>query len=219
MKIKYNNSWHEKNYEWRRAVNQKYNMDWIKFFNFEKYEIISIDELAKEKIDIRNASQYQVVWLRNIDRLIELLPPNIQPNNYHLLDVGCGAGISTIYFYDNYPFKTFQGFDFSKNLLFYAKRNFELYSKKRNNKTNTIEFINSDARNYKLNDQPIFMFMYNPFEFPIAKDFLQNNLNNLRKNNSIIAIANDIYIEDILKLNIHNQIIRDSINNLSLIFF
>lgn len=146
-------------------------MDWISFFNFEKYETISIDELAKEKIDIKNSYEYHVVWLRNIDRLIDLLPPNIDPNNYNLVYVGCGAGISTIYFYDNYPFKTFQGFDFSKNLISYAKRNFELYYKKRSNKIRKIEFINSDARNYTLNNQPIFIFMYNPFRFPIAKKF------------------------------------------------
>ena len=33
-----------------------------------------------------------------------MLPPYIKPQEYELVDAGCGSGISTIYFAKNYPF-------------------------------------------------------------------------------------------------------------------
>jgi len=54
---------------------------------------------GKQNKDIGNDSTpYMTVWLKKIDRLMGLFSSDIKLENYHLCDVGCGLGVSTIYF-------------------------------------------------------------------------------------------------------------------------
>ena len=58
-----------------------------------------------------------------------MLPSKLDFSEYSLLDVGCGSGISTLYFLENYQFKSYLGFDKSKHLIFNAEKNKEIFSK------------------------------------------------------------------------------------------
>ena len=221
INLTYNKSWHEKDYKWIRELNDKYNSNWINNYSFKNFEVISLEKLSEENLDTTDSVRFQVVWLKNIDKIMDMLPIDFQPSRYNLIDIGCGSGISTLYFLDNFPFKSFKGVDFSKRLIKYAKDNLKKYedrpySKKR---LNFIEFEVKNAKNYNLPKKKNFLFLYNPFGFQTAKLFINNNLNNLKKNNSILAIVNDIYIDKISKMKFHKRIIRDTKNNLSLVFY
>ena len=223
MKINFihNNSWHEKNYKWIRELNDKYNSNWINNYGFNNFEVISLEKLSEEKLDTSDSVRFQVVWLKNIDKIMDMLPIYFQPCEYHLIDIGCGSGISTLYFLDNFPFKSFIGVDFSKRLVEYAKDNLKKYLIRSNSerRLKTIEFKVKNANNFTLPEKKNFIFLYNPFGFQTAKLFINNNLNNLKNNNAIIAIVNDIYIDKISKMKLHKRIIRDTKNNLSLVFY
>ena len=55
--------------------------------------------------------------------------PNFDFKNYTLLDVGCGSGIPTIYFYENSNFTKFTGFDLSKKLNNKAIKKIKIFIK------------------------------------------------------------------------------------------
>lgn len=218
MDLSYNDLWKTEAYLWRREVSEKYNSQWIEHYGLKFFETISLKELSKQKLDVKYSSPFQVVWLRNIDRLMDMMPVNINLGNYNLIDVGCGSGISTLYFYDFYPFKSFYGFDFSRDLISKAEINLKSYLLKSKSEK-SINFKVKDAKNFILQDQANLLFMFHPFEFPIARQFILNNLFKLKKNNSIIAFSNDFYIKKIIELNEHQKLIRDTFNNLSLILY
>ena len=218
MDLSYNNLWKSEAYLWRREVSEKYNYNWIKYFGLKFFENVSLKEFSEQNLEVKYSGSFQVVWLRNIDRLMDMMPVEINIRNYNLIDVGCGSGISTLYFLEYYPFKSFHGFDFSEDLITKAEINLKLYLLKSKSKK-FIDFKVNNAKNIILEDQKNLLFMFHPFEFPIAREFILNNLHNLKKNNSIIAFSNDFYIKKIIDLNKHRKLIRDPFNNLSLILF
>lgn len=60
--------------------------------------------------------------------------------------------------------------------------------------------------------------MFNPFGFKTLKSFLDNNIQNLKINKSIILYANDLYINEINQI-YDVEIIRNHFYNLSVIKF
>jgi SAM-dependent methyltransferase len=211
-----NQNWKEPSYEWRRIVSEDYNRKWISKHSLSGWENTELTELGLDSQDISDSEPFRVVWLRNIDRLIDLLPIEFNPENFTLIDAGCGAGVSTLYFYDFYPFKYFLGFDFSEDLINTAKANLLTFNSK-SKPVKKIDFIQSDARLFCIPDTPCFIFMYNPFGFNTAKIFFDNNLRKLQQNGAILAISYDPWINQLLELKIHRTHIRDAFNNLSLI--
>ena len=53
-----------------------------------------------------------------------------------------------------------------------------------------IKIFNADASEYILEDKSYFIFMFNPFDGFIMRQFIQNNYENLVKNKSVIAYSN-----------------------------
>jgi len=149
-----------------------------------------------------------VVWLKNIDRILNLIPKYYDLKNYHFMDIGCGSGISTIYFKKNYEFKTYSGVDFEKIFIEYCEIN------KRNSSTDDIQFSIEDVTYLILQDKPYFLFLFNPFGPKTIKSFIKNNLQNLKNNNSIIGYVNDLHINHFTDYDV--QIIRDDFYNISL---
>ena len=146
--------------------------------------------------------------VKNIDRLFSLLPKS-SFDEYNLLDIGCGLGISTNYILKHYKFNSYSGFDISNDLLKVAKKI---------NKHLPINFIREDVTNLLLENKKFVLYMFNPFGFKTLKSFLDNNIQNLKINKSIILYANDLYINEINQI-YDVEIIRNHFYNLSVIKF
>ena len=86
-----------------RIDNESFNQNWIQLRKFVCHESISV-----ENLDFENSDSYafMVVWFKNIDRLIKMLPSDVDFSEYTLIDVGCGSGISTLYFFEKYQFRS-----------------------------------------------------------------------------------------------------------------
>ena len=94
-----------------RQKEEQYNEE---FFNSLQLNFDINQFEGKENKDIGNDSTpYMTVWLKNIDRLMGLISSDIKLENYHLCDVGCGLGISTIYFQKKYNMKSYLLFMFN----------------------------------------------------------------------------------------------------------
>ena len=195
-----------------RIENEKFNHKWIQLNKFDCYQSIPKDHLDFDNFD---STAFMVVWFKNIDRLIKMLPSEIDFSEYSLLDVGCGSGISTLYFLENYQFKSYFGFDKSKYLICNAAKNKEIFFKDKN-LSSKIEFEVCDATNFKIKEKSI-IFMFNPFGLKTMEKFFVNNLNFLKKSSSYFLYANDLCISSIA--NYGTILARDNIFNLSCIKF
>ena len=166
-------------------INDIYNY-FFKFFNNIKLDTKEL----KKNIKVRNlehSSEFQTVWLLNLNKLYNEFKKKINPNNYHFIDVGCGNGIPIIYAYKNFRFKSCSGFDFIQENIEISKKNIDSSLGINNN----IKLFNSDANEYKLEkDKSFFIFMYNPFSEYILNNFLKNNIELLKMNKSVIAYSN-----------------------------
>lgn len=114
MIFKHNNI---KNIEIRNS-NERFNQNYITSLNLE-FDIYKYEEFLNGNND---SAPYFTVWLKNIDRLFSLLPKS-SFDEYNLLDIGCGLGISTNYILKHYKFNSYSGFDISNDLLKVAKKN------------------------------------------------------------------------------------------------
>ena len=202
-------------------AHNKINNDEIREFNedFNKEFIESLDLNIKiqkfegilDNKECDDATIYQTVWLKNIDRLIKLIPKKIDLSNYNLCDVGCGIGISTIYFQKKFQFKSYSGFDISEELIEASKKIL-----KQLNLESEINVNVDNALYKKLDSKPYVLFLFNPFGKKTLKKFINNNIENLKKNKSIILYANDLLINSI---KYHKDLYRDDYFNLSCILF
>ena len=167
---------------------------------------------GKQNKDIGNDSTpYMTVWLKNIDRLMGLIPSDIKLENYHLCDVGCGLGVSTIYLKKKYKFKSFAGFDFNRVLIDKAKlisKDLEL--------ENAIEFEFKNAKEKILESKPHLLFMFNPFGINTIQRFIDNNIEVLKAKKVIVLYANDLHVNEIKG---YKKINRDAYFNLSALIF
>jgi hypothetical protein len=196
-----------------RLENSSYNEEWIKKNKLVGHEIISVGSLDVEIIQKTDSKSFQVAWLKNIDRLITMLPSNFDFKTYTLVDVGCDSGISTLYFYQNSKFKNLVGFDFSKKLIDSAENNKRiLFEKNGIDKNKKINFSVCDALNFKIHDK-VCMFMFNPFGAKTIINFVQYNINILSKTKSFLLYANDLHINEIS--NFSELYKRDDYYNLS----
>ena len=208
MNYIHNNSLDEK----IRIENEKFNHKWIQLNKFDCYQSISKDHLDFDNFD---STTFMVVWFKNIDRLIKMLPSKIDFSEYSLLDFGCGSGISTLYFLENYQFKSYFGFDKSKYLICKAEKNKEIFFKDKD-LSSKIEFEVCDATNFAIKEKSNF-FMFNPFGLKTMEKFFFNNLNFLKKSSSYFLYANDLCISSISHYG--TILARDNIYNLSCIKF
>jgi SAM-dependent methyltransferase len=116
-------------------------------------------------------------------------------NSYHFIDIGCGNG--RVCFYATKIFSKVTGIDFSPRLIDEAKHNLEGFNKYY---PKEINFILIDARGYLLPDEKCVIFMFNPFDDIILKDFLLINEHHFRDHKSVIIYANPQCADTLISL-------------------
>ncbi len=193
-----------------RYENENFNQEYIRSRELKFSEVIISDSPSIKEDSV----PCMTAWLKNIDRLMDLLPKNCNLEDYRFLDVGCGAGISTLYVEENYKFKTYAGFDFEPHLVNKAKVNKDIVM---GGRSLEVDFFVNDASEFILPQKRTFLFLFNPFGESTMNEFLLNNLETMQKTNSIMGYVNDLHIDIFDKLGC--VIRRNSYFNLSLIEF
>ncbi len=217
MSAEMKSRWNIDDFGWMKESNESYNKRWISKYGLDE-NIKELDQLEGEGLDISDSEHHQIGWLRNIDRLMDMLPIELPPSSCRLIDVGCGSGVSTLYLADNYAFSSLTGIDFSDSLIRTAKKNQKRLADF-NSSLKPISFEKSDAREYLLPHHKHLVYMFNPFGFQTAEKFISNNLEVFRETSSILAIAWDTWIAELSQKRLHKSILRNGFYKLSLVFF
>jgi SAM-dependent methyltransferase len=199
-----------------RRENDAYNFSWVLHHQLVGLNTISLDELDVDPSQATDSNPFMVVWLRNIDRLFNLLPAEVKLSEYSLVDVGCGSGISTSYIHKNYSLKKVIGFDFSSNLIDQGFLNKDiLYGQGQTG--NSLDFQVANATTFYIPEGKVILFLFNPFGWKTMKLFIENNLVALRRTRSLMLYANDLFINDVADY--AKLISRDRSFNLSVVQF
>jgi SAM-dependent methyltransferase len=199
-----------------RRENESYNFSWVSERRLVGSDNVQLDELGIDTSLASDSSPFMLVWLRNIDRLFNLLPAAVELREYSLVDVGCGSGISTSYIHKNYPLKKVIGFDFSSNLIkqSFLNKNI-LYGQGQDG--NSLDFQVADATTFYIPKGKVILFLFNPFGWKTMKRFIENNLVALRRTGALMLYANDLCINEVTDY--AKLISRDQFFNLSVVQF
>lgn len=194
-----------------RVENNQYNENFIKTLDLSEVEIFDTYKSSETPL-LNDSNPFQTVWFKNIDRLMRMIPVKVNVKNYHLIDVGCGLGFSTIYFKEKYDFKSYQGFDYDSKLVQLSNE-----ISKKNYQNDNIIFFQSDASEHLLDsDKSYILFIFNSFGEKTLRRFISNNLYSLKNNNSIILYCNDHHYTDIKG---YTDFFRNDYYNLSCFIF
>lgn len=199
-----------------RAENEDFNQRWISAHGLVGAGMIALSQLDVLPAQRADANPFMVVWLKNIERLCDMFNKVFLPQDFTLLDVGCGSGISTLFFAQNYSFPDFFGFDFSADLIDLAKQNREIMLNE-SARTSQVSFKVADAQTVRLPERRYALFMFNPFGWQTMEAFIENNVELLKKTGSVVLYANDIFVNELQEYG--KVVARDELYNLSVISF
>lgn len=138
----------------------------------------------KDQHSLQHGFHYAPVPLKILRLLIGKLKD--EPSETCFIDIGCGKGLAC--FYASRKFKNVIGIDFSESLIRQANVNLQSFLARENS---SIKFETSDARSYRLPDKRCIVYLYNPFDEHILREFIRNNLLQFAKHQSRIVYVND----------------------------
>jgi SAM-dependent methyltransferase len=154
--------------------------------------------------------QYQAVPLSSLKLVFDSLQAT---EAKHFVDIGCGRGRACFYAANKRNFTRITGVDLSELLINQANRNLRSFI---NRTTCKISFQHKDAREFLLPEEKCVVFLYNPFDEHIFRDFLIINMNHFRKYGSRIAYVNDCCRWLLAELGFQTDF-RDNLRNISIL--
>ena len=169
--------------KFRRFFNRIANAHFVRTRHIPDAEPVQVSAFQTRSHNKIHARAFEPVWLNDLDILIAA--DGTKTSDYHFLDIGCGKGISTLYVRERYHFRTVTGFDFVPDFIEAAERNHRASTIKA-----PIDFFIGDAGDWLLDDRRWFLFLYNPFSDHVLEQFMRNNIDVLRKTQSVMAYAN-----------------------------
>lgn len=90
-----------------------------------------------------------------------------------LIDIGCGLG-EVLKIGSDIGYKNVMGLEIQEELVDLAR------------KDNRLEIIHGSGSNYLLPDKKLHVFMFNPFSNNVMIEFLDNNIENIKRNKSLV---------------------------------
>lgn len=134
-----------------------------------------------------HASPSQPVSFHEINRVLNALPRGMSA---YFVDIGCGVGRACFFaaYYGQFP--NIVGVDFDATLIDLARKNAAQFH---NRNGVALDFQVADAREYCLPDNRCVVFLYNPFDAGVLRQFLEKNKSHFQKRNSLIVYVNDVH--------------------------
>jgi precorrin-6B methylase 2 len=158
-----------------------------------------------ETATVAHATSYQAVWTRNLRVLIRAARRHAELQVF--VDVGAGKGKACIY--ASPLFAKVIGVEYSADLVHEARINCERAGRR------NIILLLADACEYDLPAQACLVFLFNPFDAVVLRQFAHRNLERLRAHGSLIAYANDVQRDTLAQLGLQ-CLFRDPARNISL---
>jgi hypothetical protein len=134
--------------------------------------------------ELASGAQYQASEPDLFHRILQTLP--VQPDDFTFIDLGSGKG-RTLLMASDYPFHRIIGVELLPELNQIAQRNVAAYFSERQ-RCFKIESFADDAKKFEFPDEPLVLYLFNPFPGYV----LQTVLNNLRE--SFKAQPREIYV-------------------------
>lgn len=152
-----------------------------------------------------HATSYQAVWTRNLRVLVSTARRHARLHVF--VDVGAGKGKACIY--ASKHFTNVIGVEYSAGLLREAQANCDMSGR------HNITLLLADACEYDVPAQACLVFLFNPFDAVVLRQFASRNLERLRAHGSLIAYANDMQRDTLEQLGLQ-CIFREQGRNISL---
>jgi SAM-dependent methyltransferase len=157
-----------------------------KWHGLELGPVFHAELVSDDKDSSEHATAYQAVWCRNLREIFtQTSRVNVAPLNF--IDIGSGKGKACLYAAKKMSYKKIIGIDFSEPLIAISQENAQRFGRA------DIVFKHADARKFFLPDARNLVFMFNPFDDVILREFIENNLEHFQQRKSIIAYANDLH--------------------------
>ncbi len=192
-----------------------YNFNFIKKNNLNYYKPENPYDQNENVYSKKFSRTISDVWIYILKLSIKMFLKERNANDYNFIDIGCGNGLPLVYAYKHHNFKTYKGIDLFEKSIIRARINIE------KSNCDNVSIIQEDAFKYILDDKKNFIFMFNPFSEEVMNKFLTNNINNIRKNNSVIAYVNQISsseVKIISQFN-HKKVMENKFLGISLFFY
>lgn len=127
---------------------------------------------------VLDEKEWHTVESLNLDYIAELLDmAQFKSKCDTIFDIGCGTGNILNMSFDH-GYKEALGIEVRPAIYDVANSNTKL------------KVYNEDANNYLLPDRRMHLYMFDPFSNAILNNFLKNNIENIKKNKSILIYAN-----------------------------
>jgi precorrin-6B methylase 2 len=165
-------AWEDRLFDWRH--------------NIDTGGVIAVPDLATGDGEAdSHATAYQPVWTRNLCALVG--QARQVANTQVFVDIGAGKGKAC--FYAASRFERVIGVEYSALLVNAAKANLQRAG------VANVEFVQADARQYDIPDQPCLVFMFNPFDGQTLAQFIARNRERMKAHAGLLAYANDLHRE------------------------
>ena len=181
-------------------IEEKYNSRFLQAHNLHPGEEACPAPIA-------GGNHNQVVWLRNIDRLLHLAGSLDRAEK--LVDLGCGAGIAMCYFSARLGWREVEGVEINPKLVRIARENFLNLDTQ-----GSLTVIQGEAQSYSVTGQCT-LFAFNPFDQKTMREFLRLNSDEFSRTKPKILLANDHLLRTVLEFG--ELLNRNSRLNLSVV--
>jgi|SRR5688572_7913699 len=142
--------------------------DW--FYRVDTYGLIPLERLDITSDNLEHGNIYGPVVPRIFNGMMSKL--HIQHNEFVFVDYGSGKGRALL-LASRHPFKRIIGVEFSKELHDVAVKNVAAFRRSAGVKAN-IECVWADAAKFSLPDDPVVLYMYNPFGEPVMQGIVDS---------------------------------------------
>ena len=137
-------------------------------FGTDTAKIVSVGALDIPEEKLEHTNRYEAVVPELFERIIEALP--LRHEDFTFIDIGSGKGRALL-LASRFSFRRIIGVELSAALTRTAQRNLAIF-KDPAQKCRRIEAVCSDASEYCLPNEPLVLYLNNPFDGDVMRPFV-----------------------------------------------
>jgi hypothetical protein len=143
----------------RARIEQATDRRFDRRFGTDTAGLVPLERLTVDSPNAASATHYQPIGRRYFLRMLNTV--QLPPDSFVFVDLGSGKGRALLYA-DAFAFRRIVGVEFALELHRTAEQNISRYLE-RSGRTARFELHHADADCFTLPDEPLALFLYNPF--------------------------------------------------------